>query len=211
MPAPPEDGSAAAGAGHPAGGRTPRARAGAASTRPDLGGDAPATGRPVAPSTRPTRTDDGPTGDRGAAADDRPDAAPATDGGSGAREVFQYAVLRLVPSVARGEGLNVGVVLHARRHRFLGLRTVLDHERLLALDPTLDLAALEEHLSGLVRVADGDDGAGAIAAMPRSDRFGWLSAPSNTMVQPSPVHTGLCADASATLERLVAELVTVGG
>lgn len=165
------------------------------------------TGRaPSALGLRPTRTDDGPTGGRGAAADDRPDAAPVA-GGSGAHEVFQYAVLRVVPSVQRGEGLNVGVVLHARRHRFLGLRTVVDPDRLRALDPELDLDALREHLGGLVRVADGAPGAGAIAAMPRSDRFGWLAAPSNTMVQPSPVHTGVCADPEATLERLVARLV----
>lgn len=148
--------------------------------------------------------------DRGADPEARPD-APATGAGAGGPEVFQYAVLRVVPSVQRGEGLNVGVVLHARRHRFLGLGTAVDRVRLTALDPALDLDALEEHLGGLVRVADGDPAAGAIAAMPRSDRFGWLAAPSNTVVQPSPVHTGLCGDPAATLDRLVAQLVTVGG
>lgn len=151
-----------------------------------------------------------PTDARGADAEARPD-APATRGATGADEVFQYAVLRVVPSVPRGEGMNVGVVLHARRHRFLGLRTAVDRERLRALDPDLDLDALEEHLHGLRRVADGDRDAGAIAAMARSDRFGWLAAPSNTIVQPSPVHTGLCGDPSATLDRLVVRLVLVGG
>jgi hypothetical protein len=148
--------------------------------------------------------------DRGVDPEARPDAPPSPAAG-GAREVFQYAVLRVVPSVQRGEGLNVGVVLHARRHRFLGLRTVVDRARLRALDPALDLDALEEHLHGLVRVAEGDPEAGAIAAMPRSDRFGWLAAPSNTVVQPSPVHTGLCGDPAATLDRLVARLVAVPG
>jgi hypothetical protein len=147
---------------------------------------------------------------RGADAEARPD-APAVAGATGTDEVFQYAVLRVVPSVARGEGLNVGVVLHARRHRFLGLRVAVDRERLRALDPALDLDALEEHLHGLRRVADGDPEAGAIAAMPRSDRFGWLAAPSNTIVQPSAVHTGLCGDPTAMLDRLVARLVVVGG
>lgn len=205
MPAPPEDGrrDGTATTGTTGTAAAPDAPGGRRST---AGHGAP-SGRAVAPSTRPTRPDGGPTGGRGAAADDRPDAT--AEGGSGTREVFQYAVLRVVPSLTRGEGLNVGVVLHARRHRFLGLRTVVDRERLRALDPALDLEALEEHLRGLVRVADGEDGAGAIAAMPRSDRFGWLSAPSNTMVQPSPVHTGLCVDAPAALERLVRELVTV--
>lgn len=157
----------------------------------------------------PARPDGGPTGGRGAAADARPD-APPTAGGSGADEVFQYAVLRVVPSMQRGEGLNVGVVLHARRHRFLELRVVVDDERLRALDPVLDLDALREHLGGLVRVADGDPAAGAIAAMPRSDRFGWIAALSNTVVQPSPVHTGVCSDPEATLARLLRRLVLVG-
>jgi len=159
---------------------------------------------------RPARPDAAPTGGRGADAEARPDAAP-TGEGTGALEVFQYALLRVVPSMQRGEGLNVGVVLHARRHRFLALRTVVDRERLAVLGPALDLDALEQHLHGLVRVAEGDPEAGAIAAMPRSDRFGWLAAPSNTIVQPSPVHTGVCADPAATLDRLIAQLVTVGG
>ena len=155
------------------------------------------------------RPDRGPGDGRGAAPDDRPDAP--TGEGTGALEVFQYAVLRVVPSVPRGEGLNVGVVLHARRHRFLGLRVVVDPDRLRALDPALDLDALREHLRGLGRVADGDPEAGAIAGMPRSDRFGWLSAPSNTVVQPSPVHTGVCDDPVAELDRLVARLVALPG
>lgn len=161
------------------------------------------------PAAVPGRPGAAPGTGRGADPELRPDAAPTT-GAVGTREVFQYAVLRLVPSAERGEGLNVGVVLHARRHRFLGLRTVVDPERLRILDPTLDLDAVVRHLHGLKRVADGDPEAGAIAAMPRSDRFGWLAAPSNTIVQPSPVHTGLCDDASATLDRLLARLVVTG-
>jgi hypothetical protein len=143
---------------------------------------------------------------RGADPEARPDEAP-TAVPAGTAEVFQYAVLRVVPSVERGEGLNVGVVLHARRHRFLGLETALDPERLGILDAELDLDALGRHLDGLRRVAAGDPEAGAIAAMPRSDRFGWLAAPSNTVVQPSPVHTGLCVDPHAALARLVGRLV----
>lgn len=163
--------------------------------------------RPRSTVGRPTRTDGGPTGGRGAAADDRSDVVAD---GTGAHEVFQYAVLRVVPSMQRGEGMNVGVVLHARRHRYLALRTALDPDRLRALDPDLDLDALREHLHGLTRVAEGAPGAGAIAAMPRSDRFGWLAAPSNTVVQPSPVHTGVCDDPEAMLEHLLSRLVRVG-
>jgi hypothetical protein len=148
----------------------------------------------------------GPPEARGADPEARPDEAP-TGQPAAAAEVFQYAVLRVVPSVERGEGLNVGVVLHARRHRFLGLETALDRDRLRALDAELDLDALGEHLHGLRGVAAGHPEAGAIAAMPRSDRFGWLAAPSNTIVQPSPVHTGLCVDPHEALARLVGRLV----
>ncbi|MGX6447056.1 DUF3037 domain-containing protein [Patulibacter sp. S7RM1-6] len=136
-----------------------------------------------------------------------PETTPAVDAGTGAPEVFQYAILRVVPCVERGEGLNVGVVLHARRHRFLGLLSHVDRDRLRTLDPGLDLEAVAAHLEGMRRVAAGDPDAGAVARMDRSDRFGWLSAPSNTVVQPSPVHTGLCVDPEATLDGLLARLV----
>ncbi|MDO8188866.1 DUF3037 domain-containing protein [Conexibacter sp. JD483] len=123
------------------------------------------------------------------------------------REVFQYAILRAVPSLPRGEALNVGVVVHSRRHRFLGARTQADAARLHALDPALDVDALARHLRAVERIAAGDESAGAVARMDRSDRFGWLTAPSSALVQPSPVHTGLCGDPQQTLDRLFAALV----
>jgi hypothetical protein len=125
----------------------------------------------------------------------------------GAREAFQYALWRVVPSLERGERVNVGVVLHSRRHRFLDARVDLDRERLVALDPGLDADAVQAHLDGLLRVARGDAGAGPVAALDASDRFGFLTAPSSTVVQPSAVHVGLCCDPQATLERLFRELV----
>jgi hypothetical protein len=124
-----------------------------------------------------------------------------------AREVFQYAILRVVPSLARGEALNVGVVLHCRRLRFLAARTHVDRARLTALDPELDLEALARHLAAIERIAAGDPAAGALARLDRSDRFGWIVAPSSALVQPSPVHTGLCTDPAEMLERLARELV----
>ena len=122
-------------------------------------------------------------------------------------DAFSYAILRVVPSVQRGERINAGVVLFSRRKRFLGARVALDGERLAALDPTTDGGELRAHLEGIVRVADGDPEAGPIAAMPQSERFGWLTAPSSTIVQPSQVHTGLTEDPEATLDDLFNELV----
>jgi hypothetical protein len=123
-------------------------------------------------------------------------------------EAYQYALWRVVPDPRRGERLNVGVVLFSPRLRFLGARVQLDEARLRALHPGLDLAAVRAALAQRTAVAAGDAHAGgAIAAMPASDRFGWLVAPASTIVQPGPVHTGLCEDAERTLEALAGTLV----
>jgi hypothetical protein len=126
---------------------------------------------------------------------------------AGAREAFQYALLRVVPSLERGECLNAGVVLFCRRRAFLGARVHLDEARLAALAPGFDAGAVRAHLDALVAVAAGDPAAGPLARLEPSERFGWLVAPSSTAVQPSPVHTGLCEDPARELEQLVAELV----
>jgi hypothetical protein len=124
-----------------------------------------------------------------------------------AREDFQYAILRVIPRVERGETLNAGVVLFSRRHRFLAARTELDTAALAALSPGCDPAEVRAHLQTLERVAAGDPGGGPIAALEPSERFHWLTAPSSTIVQASPVHTGLTADPAAELDRLFATLV----
>jgi hypothetical protein len=120
---------------------------------------------------------------------------------------FAYAVLRVVPRVERGERLNVGVALFCRRHDFLDLRTRLDVARLAALAPDLDPGPVASRLEALRLVVCGDSAGGALAALEQSERFGWLVAPSSTIIQPSEVHTGMTADPRATLDRLFATLV----
>jgi hypothetical protein len=120
---------------------------------------------------------------------------------------FQYAVLRVVPRVERGEAINAGVVLFARTRKFLGARVSLDRERLRAIAPDSDVDAIERHLDARRRIAAGDPDGGPIAQLDQSERFNWLVAPSSTVIQPSPVHTGLCPDPDATLERLFERLV----
>jgi Protein of unknown function (DUF3037) len=120
---------------------------------------------------------------------------------------FSYTILRIVPSVERGERLNVGVVLFCRQRGFLGARVALDEARLRALGSDISPAEVAAHLSGLVRVAEGADDAGPIAALDQSERFGWLAARSSTIVQPSEVHTGLSEDPAATLDELFERLV----
>jgi hypothetical protein len=126
-------------------------------------------------------------------------------------EAFQYALLRAVPSLPRGEALNVGVVLYSPRHRFLEARTTLDPGRLRLLDPDLDLDAVRAHLELIEQVGAGNPTAGPIAGLDRSERFGWITSPSSTAIQPSPVHTGLCDDPAAMLDRLFASLVAPPG
>jgi Protein of unknown function (DUF3037) len=124
-----------------------------------------------------------------------------------ARKAFQYAILRVVPSVERGERVNVGVALLCPERRFLGIRVALDDERLRALDPSADPAAIRAALEAIVAVVEGDPSAGPLARLSASERFGWLAAASSTVIQPSAIHTGLCDDPVRTLEHLFATLV----
>ena len=125
----------------------------------------------------------------------------------GSPSPFSYTILRVVPSVERGECLNVGVVLFCRQLGFLGARVRVDEARLATFAATVPVAEIEAHLDALVRVAEGAGDAGPIAKLDQSERFGWLAAPSSTIVQPSEVHTGLCEDADATLAALFERLV----
>jgi hypothetical protein len=136
---------------------------------------------------------------------------PAEEAPVPVAETFQYALLRAVPSLPRGEALNVGVVLYSPRHRFLEARTVLDPERLRLLDPDLDLDAVRAHLTLIEHVAAGEPTAGPIAGLDRTERFGWITSPSSTAIQPSPVHTGLCDEPAAMLRHLFESLVATPG
>jgi hypothetical protein len=123
------------------------------------------------------------------------------------RSPFQYAALRVVPRVERGEAVNAGVVLFCRPKRFLGARTHLDEALLAALAPGCDASEVRALLATVERIAAGDPAGGPIAALPQSERFHWLVAPASTIVQSGPVHTGLTSDPPAELDRLFAKLV----
>jgi hypothetical protein len=134
----------------------------------------------------------------------------AFDGESGDdRAPFAYAAIRVVPRVDRGEFVNAGVVLYSRPRRYLGARTALDAERLRALWPELDVDAVERQLRILCLVAAGDRAGGRIADLPAAERFGWMTAPASTVVQPGPVHAGLARDPEAALNDLFAALVAL--
>jgi hypothetical protein len=120
---------------------------------------------------------------------------------------FSYAVLRIVPRVERGERINAGVIVFCRPLGYLAARTNLDEQRLAALAPELDPADVKPHLEAIERIAAGDPDAGPIARLDVTQRFHWLVAPSSTLIQPAQVHTGLCGQPDAQLERLFRELV----
>lgn len=122
-------------------------------------------------------------------------------------EPYSWTLLRVVPRVERGERINVGAAVFCRRARYLGLAFELDEARLRALDPRLDLDALRRQLEGLERVAAGDPQAGRVAGMDAADRFGFIAAPSSTVLQPAPVHVGLCDEPAAALDDLMARYV----
>jgi hypothetical protein len=124
---------------------------------------------------------------------------------------FAYTILRVVPSVERGEQFNVGVVLFCRQKGFLAARVALDQARLAALGPEVPAEEVVSHLEALARVAEGAPDGGPIAAMPQSERVGWLAAPSSTIVQASGAHTGLCEDPAQTLAGLFERLVAPVG
>jgi Protein of unknown function (DUF3037) len=123
------------------------------------------------------------------------------------RNPYSYAIYRVVPRIDRGEQMNVGVVVFSRPLGYLAARTALDEDRLRALWPDADAAAIGAHLSALERIAAGEDDGGPLAALDATARFHWLTAPSSTIIQPSEIHTGVCGDPDEELAKLFASLV----
>jgi len=120
---------------------------------------------------------------------------------------YDYAVIRVVPKVDRGEFINAGVIVSCPELSFLEARIKLNEARLLALDPNVDLDLVRKHLASIPTICRGGDGAGSIGQLPQRQRFHWLVAPRSTVIQTSPVHTGRCGDPAAALEHLVATMV----
>jgi len=120
---------------------------------------------------------------------------------------YQYVVLRCVPRVERDEFHNVGVLLHSQDAGFLDCAFVLDSERLRSLGPDLDLASVDATLSTISAICRGEHTPGRPALDGLGQRFGWFAAPRSTVVQPGPVHGGLCIDPASELQRLLVRLV----
>jgi hypothetical protein len=124
-----------------------------------------------------------------------------------AEYTYDYAIIRVVPRVDRGEQVNAGVILSCADTDFLEARVDLDERALVALDPAVDLAAVRANLDVIPVVCRGGPEAGPIGLLPARDRFRWLVSPRSTIVQPSPVHTGRTTDPAACLEHLMERMV----
>ncbi len=120
---------------------------------------------------------------------------------------FDYAVIRVVPRVEREEFLNAGVILFSLERSFLGARVHTDEQRLRALWPHVDLDVVRQHLDAFTRVCEALADAGPIAQLSQRERFHWLVAPRSTVIQVSPVHSGLCEAPEVAIERLFQQLV----
>ena len=124
-----------------------------------------------------------------------------------AEHTYDYAIVRVVPRVERGEMINVGVILSCPGAMFLDARIDLDEARLRALDDALDMAELRRTLASIPLICRGGREAGPVGALPQRNRFHWLVAPRSTIIQTSPVHTGRSDDPAAALDHLVATMV----
>lgn len=120
---------------------------------------------------------------------------------------YDYAIVRVVPRVERGEQINAGVIVSCATAEFLGARIALNVDRLRAIAPDIDVAEVEQALAVIPWIAAGDPRGGPISQLPRGERFHWLVAPRSAIIQTSPVHTGLCDDPDAVLARLLERLV----
>ena len=121
--------------------------------------------------------------------------------------VYEYAIVRVVPRVDREEFVNVGVIVSCPARDFLEARIEPNEQRLKALDPSLDMESIRTHLATIPAICSGGPEAGAIGQLPQRRRFEWLTAPRSTVIQTSPVHTGYCQDPGNVLESLLETMV----
>lgn len=119
-----------------------------------------------------------------------------------AQSSYDYAVIRVVPSVEKGEFVNVGVILFCKTLNFLEARIIENLERIRVVDRDADLAAIRKHLEIIPKICAGGKSAGYFSKLNQTSRFDWLVSPSSTIIQTSPVHCGICSDPGAALDEL---------
>ena len=120
---------------------------------------------------------------------------------------YDYAIVRVVPRVDRGEFVNAGIILSCDVERILQASIELDEAVLLALDPGVDLDLVRSSLAAIPAICAGGADAGALGQLSARERFHWLVSPKSTIVQTSPVHTGQCHDLGTVIDHLMDKMV----
>ncbi len=120
---------------------------------------------------------------------------------------YDYAIVRIVPLVERGECINIGVIVFCRTQRFLDMLIHLDQQRLNAFAPSLDFSSVQQQIEHLLQVCRGGHASGPIGQLSQAERFHWIVSPRSTIIQTSPVHSGICSDPANTLQNLLEKLV----
>jgi hypothetical protein len=115
---------------------------------------------------------------------------------------FDYVIVRVVPRVERQEFINAGIIVFCLEKRYLEARIHLDEGRLKSLWPNTDIEVVRDHLAAIPRICAGDPAAGPIATLTQRERFHWLISERSTIIQTSPVHSGLCDSTDGVLDRL---------
>jgi hypothetical protein len=123
------------------------------------------------------------------------------------KQLYEYAIIRVVPKVEREEFINVGVVLFSKKLKFLKTLYKVDEKRLRALSDTLDIDEVAQYLSAFQQISEGSTNGGPIAKLDQPSRFRWLTATRSTIVQASKVHPGFCGEPEHALEKLFAQMV----
>ncbi|MBP9690288.1 MAG: DUF3037 domain-containing protein [Bacteroidia bacterium] len=125
------------------------------------------------------------------------------------KNLFEYAIVKIVPKVERGECLNVGVVLFCKKSKFLQAMFWFDEARILNAFPWADLDEIKQHLNAFEKICVGNNQAGTIASLDVQSRFKWLTAKRSTVIQTSKTHAGFCDNAETKLHQLFNQLVLV--
>jgi hypothetical protein len=123
------------------------------------------------------------------------------------KDVYEYAIIRVVPLVEREEFVNAGVILFCKKKNFIRMKYCIPKEKILVLAPEADIVEITQNLEAFSKIAEGDKEGGPIALLDAAERFRWLTAVRSASIQTSRPHPGMTVDAEKTLNSLFAEMV----
>ena len=123
------------------------------------------------------------------------------------KHLYEYAIVRVVPSVEREEFVNAGVILFCKKEKFIQMLYKIHKERILALQSAADIDEIGKNLEAFRKIASGEKDGGPIACLDEAERFRWLTAVRSASIQTSRPHPGVSDDLPATINLLFTEMV----